>query len=220
MAGRRRRLWLAFGLWLPLLCFAVDHFGFHVYGAWTTCVRWFVGLELALFAAHFWRPATSDFQRGAMLLAFFIGALFALLTGLLLLEASLFGVLVLIGLLGLVPWGTGLAYFHAASDLEHAVQGRFGLWHAAGAFAAVAVLLGPPALWRRHEVEIARAALDELATNNDHARALELLANLPRCDAHHLPLDPRDSIGLRSELERWIEWDWVDFLRFAPFISH
>lgn len=216
MSARRRKAWLAFGLWLPILCFVVDHRSFHVYGAWTTCVRWFVALELALFATHAWRPAKSDFLRGAMLTAFSMGALFALLTGLLLLEASLIGMLALIGLLGLVPWGTALAYAHAARDLANAVLPHIRLWHLAGALAAAAVLLGPPALWRRHEVVIARAALEELSANDDHVRALELLALLPHCDTRCLPIDPELSILLRSDLEVWIEWNWTDHLHRFP----
>ncbi len=211
---RRRKLWLAFGLWLPIVCFALDHRMFHVYGAWTSCIRWFVGLELALFAWYAWWPPKSEFVRGAMLAAFCVGAPFALLTGVLLLPASLLGLLMFIGLFGLVPWGTAVAYAGAAQGLWGAKEPRNLALQSAGALTALIALLVPPTLWRRHEVEVARAALEALSTEKGHARAVELLATLPSCDTHGLQLRIEYEGLLTGDLMRWIEWSWIDHLRY------
>lgn len=119
---RRRKLWLAFGLWLPIVCFTLDHGG--VFGAWTSCIRWFVGVELALFAWQAWWPPRSEFARGAMLATFALGVLFALVSGVCLLRSALIGAIYLIGLLGLVPWGTAVAYTVACGSLLDTAQER------------------------------------------------------------------------------------------------
>jgi hypothetical protein len=211
---RRRKLWLAFGLWLPIVCFALDHGG--VFGAWTSCIRWFVGVELALFAWQAWWPPKSDFVRGAMLAAFCVGAPFALLTGVLLTRASLIGAFVLIGLLGLVPWGTAVAYVLAAQRLSEAKGPRNLALQIVGALTALIALLVPPTLWRRHEVAVARAALEALSKEQGYARALELLATLPTCDTSCLPLSIEHENLLRSDLDLWIEWHWTTFAARFP----
>jgi hypothetical protein len=211
---RRRKLWLAFGLWLPIVCFVLDHGG--VFGAWTSCIRWFVGVELALFAWQAWWPPKSDFVRGAMLAAFCVGALFALLTGVLLTRASLIGAFVLIGLLGLVPWGTAVAYVLAAQRLSKAKEPRKLALQIVGALTALLALLVPPTLWRRHEVAVAQAARAALDGENGVERALELLAALPSADVACLPLEPRFANLLRSDLDLWIEWHWTTFAARFP----
>lgn len=206
---RRRKLWLAFGLWLPIVCFALDHGA--VFGAWTSCIRWFVGVELALFAWQAWWPPRSEFARGAMLMAFPLGVLFALVCGVCLLPSALIGAIVLIGLLGLVPWGTAIAYSVACGSLLDSEQACNWRWRSAGALVAVLVLFGPPALLRRHELGVARAARAALVDQGNTERALELLAALPSADVACLPLDPEFANLLRSDLNQWIEWNWTTF---------
>jgi len=216
MTGFRRKLWLAFGLWLPIVCFAVDSRMVHVYGGWYSCVYWFVAIELALFARYAWSARRSEFEHGALLAAFSLGALFALVTAVLLAPAALIGTFFLIGLLGLVPRGTFLAFSVAAVQLlltDH--KPRNWLWQAAGAVTAASVLIIPPTLWRRHELVIAQAALNELQTHNHHGRAYELLVLLPRCNRRELPLDYSSKDELRRNLPKWIREHWRDALRSA-----
>lgn len=215
MTGFRRKLWLAFGLWLPLVCFAIDSRMVHVYGGWYSCVYWFVAIELALFARYAWSARRSEFERGALLAAFSLGALFALLTAALLAPVALIATFFLIGLLGLVPWGTFIAFSVAAVQLLGEHKPRSGLLQTAGAVTAASVLLIPPTLWRRHELVIARAALNELQTHNHHGRAAELLVLLPRCDRRELPLDYARKDELRRNLPKWIRQHWRDALRSA-----
>jgi hypothetical protein len=215
MTGFRRKLWLAFGLWLPIVCFAVDSRMVHVYGGWYSCVYWFVAIEMALFARYAWSARRSEFERGALLAAFSLGALFALVTAVLLAPMSLIATFVLIGLLGLVPWGTFVAFSVAAVQLLGEHKPRSWLLQTAGAVTAASVLLIPPTLWRRHEVEIAHAALNELQTHNHHGRAAELLVLLPRCDRRELRLDYFGKESLRWRLPRWIDQHWTDALKLA-----
>ncbi|MBL8801969.1 MAG: hypothetical protein JNN27_08240 [Planctomycetes bacterium] len=213
MTGFRRKLWLGFGLWLPIVCFAIDSRMVHVYGGWYSCVYWFVAIELGLFARYAWSARASEFERGALLAAFSLGALFALVTAVLLAPMALAGTFVLIGLLGLVPWGTFIAFSVAAVQLLRDHKPRNWLLQTAGAVTAASVLLIPPTLWRRHELGIAHAALNELQTHNHHGRACELLVLLPRCDRRELPLDYARKEELRRNLPKWIRQHWRDALR-------
>jgi hypothetical protein len=211
---RRRKLWLTFGLWLPIVCFTLDHGG--VFGAWTSCIRWFVGVELALFVWQAWWPPRSEFARGAMLAAFLLGVLFALVSGVCLLRSALIGAIALIGLLGLVPWGTAVAYAVACGSLLDTAQARNGLSRSVGALVAVLVLFGPPTLLRQHELAVARAARAALHDENSIERALELLEALPSADVACLPLEPKFANLLRSDLDLWIEWNWTTFAARFP----
>ena len=211
---RRRKLWLAFGLWLPIVCFTLDHGG--VFGAWTSCIRWFVGVEIALFAWQAWWPPRSEFARGAMLAAFSVGVLFALVSGACLLRSALIGAIYLIGLLGLVPWGTAVAYWVACGLLLDTAQARNWLIRSVGALVAAFVLFGPPTLLRQHELAVARAARAALDDENGTERALEMLAALPSADVACLPLDPQFADLLRSDLDPWIEWHWTTFAARFP----
>jgi uncharacterized membrane protein len=215
MTGFRRKLWLAFGLWLPIVCFAIDSRGMTVYGGWSSCVYWFVAVELALFARYAWSTRRSEFEHGALLAAFSLGALFALVTAVLLAPVALIATFVLIGLLGLVPWGTFIAFSVAAVQLLGDREPRNRLLQTAGAVTVASVLLIPPTLWRRHELVIAHAALNELQTHNHHGRAAELLVLLPRCDRRELPLDYARKDELRRNLPKWIRQHWRDALRSA-----
>lgn len=219
MTGFRRKLWLVFGLWLPIVCFAVDSQTFNVYGGWSSCVYWFVAIEMALFARYAWSTRRSEFERGALLAAFSLGALFALVTAVFVAPMALDGLFVLIGALGLVPWGTFVAFSVAAVQLLRDRKTRNWLLQAAGALTATGVLLIPPTLWRRHEVEIARAALNELQTHNHNGRAFELLVRLPSCDRRELPLDYFGKESLRWRLPRWIDQHWTDALKLAGSVD-
>jgi hypothetical protein len=216
MTGRRRKLWLAFGLWLPIVCFAIDSRGMTVYGGWSSCVYWFVAVELALFARYAWSTRRSEFEHGALLAAFSLGALFALVTAVLLAPVALIGTFFLIGLLGVVPWGTFVAFSVAALQLLEDHKPRSWLSQTTGALTAASFLLAPPTMWRRHQLEVASAALDALENHNDRARAVEMLAALPYWDTHGLPLEPEYERLLRADLPRWIQWNWTDFVRRFP----
>lgn len=218
----RRFLLVAFGVVLPIVCFGLDHLGFHVYGAWTWSVRWFVGCELALFSWFLWRTPSSEFVRGGMVAAFAVGAGFAMVTGLCLLPSSVIGVVVLIGLLGLVPFGTALAYGAAVARLTVGWTEHRAVPLAAGAVVTLAVAIGPAAAWRRHEVDVARQAQAELGEEGGLERARLLLERLPQCDVGSLTsLYAHDCTSLvPGDLAQWLNWSWTDALRNFPMGFH
>jgi hypothetical protein len=174
--GLRQFSRLSFGVLLPVLCFVLDHaLGFHVFGPWTLPARLFVGAQLVLFLAYLVDEPYSAFVRGGMATAFAVGALFAWITGMYLLPVSLFGVLVLIGLLGLVPFGTGLVFSMAAARL---VRERFHSVPRAlvGGIVALLVTIGPALACRAYEVGVVKRARAELLAERSQGSQITLSA--------------------------------------------
>lgn len=101
-----------FAIPLPIVCFLI---GSDVFGSQIELVYVFVGTEMALFA--WWgvfpsrRPAVAAFAAGALI----PGACFASIVGLVLLPLSVVALFFGIGVLGLVPLGTAMAFGRVAT---------------------------------------------------------------------------------------------------------
>lgn len=142
---RKRTIYLTFwfGILGPAICFGLfDGVGSELFGRLSIPLRVAAASGLALLLLH-----VSGFVRSPRLLALLSGflgasAVLAWLTGALLLPLTLVGLLVGIGLLGLIPFGTAWVLFRAAGEA----------WDDAAPL--------PP--WRRPQLGVCGAALATL----------------------------------------------------------
>jgi hypothetical protein len=212
--------WL-FGFALPMVCFAVDEAGFHVYGSATTAARVLVAIELLLFVMWHRGHIRGDFACALFGAAFGIGSGFALLTGVLLLPMSLVGCLALIGFLGLVPFGTCAAYAMLCIEALSRMRQVRILRAIGGGTLAITLTVGSFVAIRASERSVGNRALRMLDTANPSSfqRARRLLANLPDCDTSNLAR-PRFDDLLLHDLTRWCEDSWLDELRGFPDVGY
>jgi hypothetical protein len=179
---RRTGRWLVFdvvaGFILPLVCFALEPAVFS--GSFTSLLgpyRTFVyaGFALATAALLAWLVQGPRLGRwlglvAGMLLA---ASLAALLTGILLLPLSIIGLFAaLLGLLGLVPFATAMAYLHNSLDAIHLASRRSGPWRAR-LWTATGVLLVVGAAGLVHVAVAGSIDAAVLAVSSGNAHALD-----------------------------------------------
>lgn len=182
MSGRRPTFDILFGIALPLVCFVADPGilrGDMALGPpmlRSVAAGIYVFIVPAMLLLAIWLA----FRRGAILLAgpLLAGGVVALGIGVVLLPMSLLMSLALIGLLGLVPLGTALAFFRNGLAALRAARATaapvlVGVVATVLAFAA----LGLPVLAQVSINERTRAALDA-ALSKDASREARAVARL------------------------------------------
>jgi hypothetical protein len=199
--GRRvRRTDLLFGVLLPLICLVADP-GVLRPGSLLLSPLWperavatYVFIALAIAALVSWRV----WRNGALLVVgpLFVGALGALAIGLVLLPLSVICAFMLIGLLGLVPFGTALAFFGNGKQAWRAARAV----HSRTVVLATSVLLGASLL----AVSLgAQRLVDRRAVVFVEAAVAGDAQALARADARLRPFGPL--------VDRQIGWDaWAD----------
>jgi len=136
-----------FGCVLPVVCFVFER-DFGLFGGLTGLIYAFVGFEITLFA--FWKlcPASNELPSALIAGALALGSCFAGLVGLVLLPMSMVTVILGIGLLGLVPFGTAFAYGRVASrTFEYAAFVRGDMARVMFASGAIAVCAPFGGIW-------------------------------------------------------------------------
>lgn len=101
-----------FGILLPLLCLMLDPAGFFFNHPYQGFIYLFIGLEMITLVIWLgWSQSFSN--RGVAIVAgiLFLGALFSLVVGLILLPLSIIFSIVLIGILGFTPFFTAVAFY-------------------------------------------------------------------------------------------------------------
>ena len=151
----QRRFDVTFGIVMPVLCFYFDPVvfrgGFLNDNGLYPGVRFYAytisALEMVALCA--WLLGAGRARRGPALLAgvLLAGAMFSFVVGVLILPYSVFGLIILIGVLGFVPFLTGLVYvrnaWRAAGAAGRAGAGLEGLAAAAFACGFFFALLAP-----------------------------------------------------------------------------
>lgn len=206
-----RALWIAFALALPIVCFAIDTV-LCVYGSATSAARLFVAVELILFAIWEWRGVRTGLAASLFAAAFAVGCGFATLTGVFLLPIALPASFFLIGLLGLVPFGTALVYWLLAHRAFERVRGTSVGGRLAGMAMGVLLATVPFEAIRICERRVGEHALAHIVANHyaSYVRAHEAMSVLPRCDTSRLSDNPGP---LAVELRQWCDHSWLEELR-------
>jgi hypothetical protein len=100
------------GILLPLLCMIFDPAGFFFNHPYQVFIYLFIGLEMVTLAIWLVRGQSFSNSGVAMIAGIlFLGALFSLVVGLILLPLSLIFSLMLIGILGFTPFFTAVAFY-------------------------------------------------------------------------------------------------------------
>jgi hypothetical protein len=134
-----------FGLLLPPLCFAM--WPSQGYLSWLSSCAPFVGFEIVGFLAALAAPPKGPMGRALLAGALASGALFAGVVGVLLAPLSIAFAILVLGLLGFVPFGTCWVFARASWNLQRAARAASGQTLlaplAAGAILATAPLVPP-----------------------------------------------------------------------------
>jgi len=142
------------GMILPIFCLAADPIVFFGYDSILARYRWlaytFIGVEIMILSLWLLLGRRATGSAAFFVGPLFAGSLFALTVGLGILPATIPGIFVIIGLLGLTPFFTALVF--ARNGVRALVQSRVHY----GRFARVMVLLagllfiGTPSLFVLH----------------------------------------------------------------------
>jgi len=193
---------LVFGVLMPVLCFYMDpgiiRGDFPV--SFRECSVFIYALSaLAIIALVIWlsigprRPSVNAIFGGVLL----AGAMCSFSIGILILPMTLIGILIVIGLLGLVPFVTAFVYLrNALKAIEASGANHKGSRHAATVVLSVIVVLALPvfAQWRVNAIVTQSMAeiMDQGPANADTA--------ITRIKRFHLPVDT-DRILRAYEME-------------------
>ena len=158
----QRKYDVTFGFVMPLVCFVLDPIVFARYGLyheWQLYAYTVSAVEMVALCAWLATAGRAGRRPAALSGMLFAGALFSFTVGMSILPFSLFGLVVLIGALGFVPFLTAFVYlrnaWRAAGALGRAGEGSPG--RAAAALACGFVFaLGTPAV---AQVSVADAVL-------------------------------------------------------------